>query len=172
MVSLFFICGCSIKYQDIAPEKNSPRVQLLKKEILSLSKNIDKIEAEDLAIFSISYSKKLANDYHITLSPLFQNFLINIGLRKKGYCYNYANDLLKALLKRGYKSFDFYRVIYKKGTMFEHNAILIRAKNSKVSGVILDGWRNAGKLYFSKIENDKEYKWKIFYKAYPKFCNR
>lgn len=159
--------GCSVKYVDTKVEPHSKRVQLLTKELLSLSKNVSKKEAKDLAMFALSYTKVLANRYHIVLSPHFQNFLINIGLKKKGYCYNYADDLTKALVKRGYKSFDIYRIIYKKGTFFEHNAVLIRARGEKSSGVVLDGWRDAGRLYFSKIEDDKEYKWKIFYKAYP-----
>ncbi len=155
------MCGCSVKYDVVSP--SSSRVISLEKELLSLSPHVSKKEAKDLSVFALRYTKILANRYHIAISPRFQNFLINIGLKKRGYCYNYANDLAKALLKRDYKSFDFYRIIYRKGTAFEHNALLVRAKDSNSSGVVLDGWRNAGRLYFSKIENDKKYKWRIFY---------
>jgi len=161
---VFSFFGCSIKYKEINTTPNDPDVQKLSYMISSLDSSIDKNEAKDLALFCIPYTKQLANSYGLVLSPNFQNFLINIGLKKKGYCYNYADDLGYALVKRGYKSFDIYRIIHKKGSIFEHNAIMITPHYTTQKGVVLDGWRKAGKLYFSRLKDDKEYSWKIFKK--------
>ena len=159
---LIFANGCAIKYKNIKPIDNSPKVTKLQKLLTSLSPTIDKNEAHDLAVFANYYTKKLANEYDLVGSPNFQNFLINIGLKKKGYCYNYAFDLADALKKRGYKTIDFYWISHKKGTIFEHNAVLATPKEYNTNGVILDGWRNAGELYFSLLKNDKEYQgWKL-----------
>ena len=163
--SLFFISGCAIKYKNIQPTDNSPKVLKLQKLLTSLSSTIDKNEAHDLAVFTNYYTKKLANDYDLVGSPNFQNFLINIGLRKKGYCYNYTFDLAKALKERGYKTIDFYWISHKKGTIFEHNSVLATPKEFNTNGVILDGWRNAGDLYFSLLKDDKEFgNWKLMSK--------
>jgi len=161
---ILLLSGCSIKYKNISTPSDNKKVLKLTKELTSLDNSIDPYEAKDLARFSISYTKKLANSYGLVLSPNFQNFLINIGLKKKGYCYNYADDLGYALVQRGYNSFDIYRIIHKKGTMFEHNAIMITPHYTIQKGVVLDGWRDAGKLYFSRLKDDKEYSWKIFKK--------
>ena len=160
---LFLFTGCSIKYNKVQVSHNNPNAIKLTNMLTSMDKSIDKNEAKDLAVFSLRYTKELANSYGLVLSPNFQNFLINIGLKKKGYCYNYADDLGNALVKRGYKSFDIYRMIHKQGTMFEHNSVMITPHYTTKKGVILDGWRNAGKLYFARLKDDKKsYDWKIF----------
>ncbi len=165
IVFLVLFNGCAIKYKNIQTSYADKNVQKLKKMISSLSPTIDKNEALDIAHFSISYTKELANQYKLVGSPKFQNFLINIGLKKKGYCYNYADDLANALLHRGYKSVSIYRAAHKRQTYFEHNCVVITPKERNDIGVILDGWRNAGKLYFDYMKDDrKNYNWKIFQK--------
>jgi len=161
---VFVFSGCSIRYSNITVTQNDPKVLQLSTMISSLDDSIDKKEARDLALFAIPYTKKLANSYSLVLSPNFQNFLVNIGYKKKGYCYNYADDLGYALVKRGYKSFDIYRIIHKRGSIFEHNAIMITPHFTTQKGVILDGWRDAGELFFSRLKDDKDYDWKIFKK--------
>ena len=162
----FFIAllfsGCAIKYDNISINKTDTKVSKLSSKLQSISQSIQKDEAKDLAQFSHYYTKVLANRYKLIISPNFQNFLINIGIKKKGYCYNYADDLAAALLKRGYKSFKFYRIIHKQGTMFEHNAVLVSSHDKGFFGVVLDGWRDAGELYYSFLKDDSNYDWKLF----------
>lgn len=161
LLSLFF-SGCAIKHDNITINKSDKKIKKLSNTLQSLSESINPDEADDLAKFSASYTKILANKYKLLVSPNFQNFLINIGIKKEGYCYNYADDLVYALSNRGYESFKLYRVIHKKGSMFEHSAVLVRAFDKESSGVILDGWRDAGELYYSLLKDDKSYDWKIF----------
>ncbi len=157
--------GCAIKYKNVQSSYHDDSVQKLSREIASLSPTIDKKEALDIALFSTSYTKRLANSYHLVGFPKFQNFLINIGIKKKGYCYNYANDLASALLHRGYKTVSIYRAAHKRFTYFEHNCVVITPKERNDIGVILDGWRHAGTLYFDYMKSDrKHYNWKIFQK--------
>ena len=164
ILALFFFDACAIKYKNIHSTVQDKDVRKLTKMLTKLDKSIDKQEALDLALFSTSYTKHLANKYGLVISPNFQNFLVNIGVKKKGYCYNYADDLGSALLKRGYKTFDIYRMIHKRGTIFEHNSIMITPLWTNKKGVILDGWRNAGTLYFSRKKDDTDYDWRFFKK--------
>ncbi len=62
--------------------------------------------------------KKLANDYNIIPPALFHNSLINMGLKEKGYCYHYANDLLKYLKTKDYKSFHLKKSCFTKRSIF------------------------------------------------------
>ena len=158
----FLMTGCAIKYKNVKLVSKSPKVVKLEKLLCSMSPTVDKKEAHDLSVFANYYTKKLANDYELVGSPNFQNFLINIGFKKKGYCYNYAFDLADALKKRHYKTMNFYWITHKHGTIFEHNAVLVTPLETNQKGVILDGWRNAGELFFSRIEDDKEYNWKLY----------
>jgi hypothetical protein len=42
----------------------------------------------------------------------------------------------------------------------EHNALVIIKKGGSIDeGIVIDPWRNSGKLYFCKIKDDKKYKW-------------
>ena len=165
IIVLVFFNGCAIRYKNVSSSYQDKDVQKLYKEISSLSNTISKDEALDIALFSTSYTKKLANSYHLVGGPYFQNFLINIGLKKRGYCYNYADDLAAALSHRGYQTVSIYRAAHKIHTIFEHNCVVITPKERDDIGVILDGWRDAGKLYFDYMSRDrKNYNWKIFKK--------
>jgi len=165
IIVLVLFNGCAIKYKNVASSYQDKDVQKLSSEISSLSNTISKDEALDIALFSTSYTKKLANSYDLVGSPKFQNFLINMGFKKKGYCYNYADDLASALSQRGYETISIYRAAHKQYTYFEHNCVVITPKDRNDIGVILDGWRDAGKLYFDLMSRDrKNYNWKIFKK--------
>lgn len=162
---LFFVTGCSVKYKnEYSSEKKllNEQMKILSSLIVSTSSKIDENEAKTLAYEAINYSKKLANDYEIVSPALFHNSLINLGLKKKGYCYHYANDLKSYLHSKKFKSFKIIKVVSNKGKYFEHTSLMItRDDISFKNGIILDAWRNSGKLYFSKVKDDKKYKWEI-----------
>ena len=163
-LTIFLFTACSIKHNDIKPNSINLTAKMQKLSILiqSLSKEIKKEEANSIAYESISYSKKLANDYNIIPPALFHNSLINMGLKEKGYCYHYANDLLKYLKTKKYKSFYLTKVVSQRGQYFEHTSIIITRDNIKFEdSIILDAWRNSGILFFSKVKNDERYDWEI-----------
>jgi len=170
-ISLFMLpfimifTSCAVKYDTLHPYHDTSRVILLQNKLQSLSTSVNPREAQDMSVFALNYTKVLANKYEVILSPNFHNFLINIGLKSRGLCYNYADDLSLALKQRAYQSFRLYRVIHKKGTIREHSAVLVRAKDRDDKAVILDGWRNSGILYFSYLKDDSNYNWKIYWQV-------
>ena len=160
---IFIFVGCSFKNQNI-DMNNSTNINLKTKElnlmINELSNTIDKNEAKDLAYQTIIYSKKLAKEYKVETPALFHNTLINMNIKKRGLCYHYANDLLKYLKTKQYKSFKFIKTIANRNEYFEHTAIAITTKNVDFkNSIVLDAWRNTGDLFFSKIKDDQRYKW-------------
>ena len=157
LLSILFV-GCTSNQ----PIPNVQNIKIQKLESLLNSLHIDKKEAKDLAKKSITYSRTLAKEYNLVKPPLFQNFLVNIGLRKKGLCWQFAYDMLSFVKKQNYKSFDYYIGGANVGDYWrEHNVLVVTCRGCKFQdGILLDPWRDSGDLYFSKIKDDKEYKWK------------
>ncbi len=157
LLSILFV-GCTSNQ----PIPNVQNIKIQKLESLLNSLHVDKKEAKDLAKKSIIYSRTLAKEYNLVKPPLFQNFLVNIGLRKKGLCWQFAYDMLSFVKKQNYKSFDYYIGGANVGDYWrEHNVLVVTCRGCKFQdGILLDPWRDSGDLYFSKIKDDKEYKWK------------
>lgn len=125
------------------------------------SKRIDKHEANDLAKSSIYYAQKLAKDYKVVSPPLWQNSLVNLGLKERGLCHEWSSDLWVYLMRKNYKSLEFHHIGADVGSYFEHNALSVSAKGLGVKkSIVLDAWRDSGKLYFIEIDRDKKYVWR------------
>lgn len=162
---LFFITGCSVKYKNehLNEEKIfTKQMQNLYLLVQASSNKIDKKEAKLFAFEAITYSKKLAKEYEVIAPALFHNSLINLGLKNKGYCYHYANDLKSYLDFKKFKSFKLLKIVSKRGEYFEHTSLILTRDDIEFkNAIVLDAWRNSGKLYFAKIKDDKKYDWEI-----------
>jgi hypothetical protein len=107
--------------------------------------------------------KRLTEEFELTSPPLWHNFLVNLGIKKRGLCYHWSDSLYIYLHQKNYKNFDFYLIGSNIGEYFsEHNALLVVKKNalSIRNGIVIDPWRESGELYFSKLEEDKKYDWR------------
>lgn len=163
LISTFLFLGCSSKnYTITKSEKNEieTKIDLLAKEVETLSKRVDKEEAYSVAFNAVTYSLYLAKEYKVVEPALFHNLLVNLEIKERGLCYHYANDLLIYLKSKKYKSFDFIKIISNQDTYFEHTSIAITTNHTSFkNSIVLDPWRDCGRLYFSKIKNDNKYKW-------------
>ncbi|MCP4969456.1 MAG: hypothetical protein GY932_02535 [Arcobacter sp.] len=159
---IFIFNACSTKYENINLKQEQKNIIKLTNKILRLSNHIDKEEAKRFSYETINYSKTLAKNYKVTTPALIHNTLINLNIKQKGYCYHYANDLINYLKDKKFKSFYFKKVVSKRGEYFEHTAlILTRDDISFHNSLVFDAWRNTGDLFWSKIKDDKKYKWEI-----------
>jgi len=161
---IFTFIACTNKSQNINFEEKKSlytKTLILSKKIEALSNNISKEEAKEVSKEAIVYSKYLANKYEIIKPAIFHNTLVNLQLKEKGYCYHYANDLLKHLQEKNFQSFYFIKAVANKGEYFEHTSlVLTRDDISFENSIVFDAWRNAGELYFSTVKDDKKYEWK------------
>lgn len=156
---LLLLAGCSVKRPTAQENLNS--IKRLSQLLQHKSKGIEPREAEDLAKSSILYAQRLAHDYKVVAPPLWQNTLVNLGFKKRGLCYEWANDLWGYLNAKHYKSLELYYIGANIGSYFEHNAIAVSAKGEGIKkSIVLDAWRNSGKLYFIEIDKDEKYDWK------------
>lgn len=172
-IILLILTGCSVKYEHVALDRNNTlqvkkfdeetvlNIETLSEMIQALSVEINPQEAQNLAHQTIYYAMHLANEYDLVSPPSFQNYLVNQKQRERGLCYHWAKDILAYLKKEEYPTLGIYEVVSNKGEyFFEHHAISITAKGRPFDeGILLDAWRNSGTLFFTRIKEDKEYRW-------------
>ncbi len=159
---LFIILFSACSTKNVSYIKTENKTNSLYKIVSISSKKIDKDEAKNFSKDVISYSRFLAHSYGVNTYALFHNTLINLGIKEKGLCYHYANDLLSFLKSKKYKSFEFKRIISNRNEYFEHSALILTRKDiSFENSIVLDAWRDTGDLYFSKVKDDKNYEWEL-----------
>ena len=156
---VFFFASCLCISAASASDAYS--IRKLSEALVALSPDIDRGEAEQLSVSAHTTARSLARQYHIVLNPEFQCFLINIGLRKRGYCGHWTRDIGERLKDLKFRTLALHWGAYKPGTTGESNCVVITARNQGFQdGIVLDGWRRAGRLYWAKVTKDDEYQWK------------
>ncbi len=169
--SLIFSSCSSVKYTSLHTKEDTPKIERLKNMLIEIGGN--KQEAAELATLAVTYSKVLANRYNLVSPPSYHNFLVNSGQRERGLCYHFVEDLAPEINARGFKSFEFKWGRANANKLNEHNVIVVLKKGSKdfKNGIILDAWRNSGKLYFTKVKNDPKYNFKEWEEGNRKIAN-
>jgi len=131
----------------------------LRNEIIALSpRTVDAHEAELLSFTAHTMSRQLAREYGVTGDPAIHNFLINIGAKKRGICADYTRDIGARL-----KELHFKTLVLHWGAAFakeseENNALVITARDQPfLDGIVLDGWRRGGRLFWCRVKDDHEY---------------
>ena len=162
IVAIGVMSGCSLTpLPKLSPTKQAQRIDALTRMLQELSPMVNPQEAQDLAKTAVLRAKELGKSYEVVSPPLWHNMLVNIGVKRRGLCYHYSEDMLRLFLKKKYTTFEFYMVGANIGEYFEHNAIVVSAKKeSYKEGIVLDAWRNSGNLFFDKVLSDKKYEWK------------
>ena len=94
----------------------------------------------------------------MVLNPEFQCFLVNIGLRKRGWCGHWTRDIGERLKELKLKTLVLHWGVAYPGTSGENNCLVVTARNQPFQdGIILDGWRRAGRLFWCPVKKDDEY---------------
>ena len=144
-------------------DKYSDQVLRLKKDLESLSNDLDAKEAFLIANTAIRFSMVLANQYELVRPPLLHNHLVNAGTKKRGICFHWTQDLIKRLRELDQKSFDFHcGIAYADSWLrITHSSVIISAKGKAFEdGIVLDPWRNSGRLYWISVKKDR-YPWQL-----------
>src|SRR5215471_4934857 len=133
------------------------KAEKLTDELAALSPRVNRDEAKLLADCAFATVTKLRREYRMFGTPIFNNFLIYHGLRKRGYCYQWSEDLLLALDKLNLKSLEVRWAEHDPNTWRENNCLVVTAKGQAFNrGIMLECWRHLGHLYFGPIASDWE----------------
>lgn len=113
-----------------------------------------------LAQTVLSTTDELARDYRVQPPALWHNFLVNVGMRERGLCCHWTQDLFYAIEALALKKYDVFWGVSRYGSWREHNSVVITAAGQAFeTGVVLDPWRNAGDLYWTPVAGDA-YRWR------------
>jgi hypothetical protein len=155
--SILFVCAfLPLANQALAKDERS--IRDLSKALVALAPDVDPKEAELLSVTAHTTARSLARDYHVVLNPEFQAFLVNIGARKRGWCGHWAQDIGARLKELKPKTLVLHWGVAYDHTSSENNCLVVTARNQPFQdGIILDGWRRAGRLFWCRVKKDDEY---------------
>jgi len=162
MVVLLYGCSTITAPIDLPPDAEKQRIADLGDAIIALGDDIDADEARRAARIAIEYSQQLAIEYDITGSPIYHNFLVNIGARSRGLCIDWTSDLKARLQQERFRTLDLHWAIANYRTTFslEHSTVVVSSPGASLQqGLVLDAWRNSGDLYWSPTLEDRGYVW-------------
>ena len=174
LILVVLLIGCTRANQSEAPtsypriEANDHhdttyqhRVAALQKDLAALNHQTDWIESERVAETAIGYSSYLAEEYELVRPAILHNVLIRLGLKDRGLCYHWTEDLINRLQELNLKSYQLHWGVAHQGSeLREHNSVVITARGQAFEkGMVLDPWRNSGDLYWALIKFDR-YPWK------------
>ena len=142
------------------PEAFCEKVQALQQDLAALDRQADLLEAKQVAETAITYSNQLAKEYRLVRPPVLHNVLIRVGLKDRGLCYHWTEDLLQQLQSLDLRTYQIHwGVAYRGSELREHNSVVITGKGQAFEqGIVLDPWRNSGELYWALIKIDR-YPW-------------
>lgn len=130
--------------------------QALMNQIAARSPNVRPEEAARVAECVYNRARELRREYGVIWPPLFNNVLINSGIRKRGLCFQWAEDLLVTLDALKLTSLELHWGEAYAGTWQESNCVVVTAKAQPFStGIIFDCWRHSGHLYWTEVGADK-----------------
>ncbi|EEX08026.1 putative lipoprotein [Ruegeria lacuscaerulensis ITI-1157] len=145
-----------------APPARSDDVARLAAQIRALGPEVDPGEAQRAARIAYAYTAQLAQEYQITDPPLIHNAKVNKGLRRRGLCWHWAEDMERRLKQEEFRTLTLHRAIANADNPFriDHStAIISRRGDSMYDGVVLDPWRYGGVLFWSPLREDTRYDW-------------
>jgi hypothetical protein len=139
------------------PRSDLTNAEALANQLAALSPRVDRTEAKLLADCAYATVSQLRRQYHMFGTPIFNNFLIYHGLKKRGYCYQWSEDLLIALDALRLTSLELRWGEANPGNWRENNCIVVTAKGRPFrSGIMLDCWHHLGHLYFHPVVSDAD----------------
>ena len=97
------------------------QAQLLVNQIAALSPSVRPEEGRQLALCAYASASQLRRVYGVVWPPLFNNFLVNSGIRKRGLCFQWAEDLLVRLDALKFTSLELHWGEADAGTWQESN---------------------------------------------------
>ena len=137
-------------------------IDALAREIRALGAKVDPAEADRAAQVAYAQTFRLSREYGITDPPLVHNTKVNAGLRPRGLCWHWAEDMENRLTQENFETLSLHRAIANSDNPFriEHSTAIISARGDGMyQGIVLDPWRKGGRLTWTRTREDTHYKW-------------
>jgi len=132
----------------------------LRTQIAALSPTVSPDEARQVAYTAYMTGRELHREWRVAWLPGIQNFLVNIGKRKGGLCFQWATELLVRLDALKPQTLELHWAESGPNTGAEHNVIVVTARGQPFGeGILLDLWRYSGTLVWTHVGTDPDYRW-------------
>ncbi len=163
VLALMGAAACSSPYAGGTPPPGTTQdIAALEQAILALGPEVDAEEAARAARIVYDHTHRLAIEYQITDPPLVHNTKVNMGLRPRGLCWHWAEDIETRLAQENFQTLDLHRAIanHDKPLRIEHSTTIVsRAGDGMFDGIVVDPWRLGGVLFWAPTREDAEYDW-------------
>jgi hypothetical protein len=168
---LFIVIGCvhagnreiTGQGEDVSDfHYDSQRISQLQNDLMKLANTVDPEEARLVAEEAILYSRKLANRYLLVHPPLLHNIFVNLGIRDRGLCIHWTEDLFGHLIDLQLKTYEVHWGIAHHHNLFwrDHSSVIITLAGEPFEkGIVLDPWRHSGELFWVPV-NEDTYPWR------------
>ena len=135
--------------------------QALTRALQMLGPEVDPEEATRAATVAYSETWRLAKLYEIEDPPLVHNSKVNLGLKPRGLCYHWADDLEKRLKQERFGSLELHRAVANwDNLLLEHSTVILSQRGQSLyDGIVLDPWRLGGTLFWVQTLKDSRYTW-------------
>ena len=132
----------------------------LRTQIAALSPTVSPDEARRVAYTAYMTGRELHREWRVAWLPGIQNFLVNMGARKGGLCFQWATELLVRLDALKLQTLELHWAESGANTGAEHNVIVVTARGQPFGeGILLDLWRYSGTLVWTHVGTDPDYRW-------------
>jgi hypothetical protein len=137
------------------PRENLASAEALANRLAALSPTVNHDEANRLAQCAYATVCQLRRQYRMFGTPIFNNFLVFHGIKKRGYCYQWAEDLLLALDSLKLTTMELHWAEAHAGNWRENNCVVLTAKGQPFDrGIMLESWKHFGHLRWGPIAGD------------------
>jgi hypothetical protein len=151
LTAVLLLTGCV----HVPPPATPAQIKSLQTALLQLSPEVQETEAAVVAVVAHDYPRELARQYRLVRPPLWHNLLVNVGLKKRGLCYQWAEDLAAKLQSGEHRSLALRWGVARPGSFREHNTVVITARQQPfTAGVVLDPWRRSGAIFWGAVATD------------------
>ena len=158
---LVALAACGDIPPDERPVPTELEIAKLAEGIVALGPDVDPEEAMRAARISFEHTRALAIQYEIVDPPLIHNTKVNMGLKPRGLCWHWAEDMEKRLKAENFETLVIHRAIANATNWrIEHSTAVISQRGDDMyKGMVVDPWRTGGTLTFTPTVEDPDYDW-------------
>jgi hypothetical protein len=148
-------------FRNASAARHADEIAKLTRTLTDLGPGVDPAEAARAARAVYTYVDQLVEEYEINDPALVHNTKVNMGLKPRGLCWHWAQDLDIRLQMENLKTLKIFRAIANYDNIrLEHSTTLLGVPGGSLQdAIVLDPWREGGELFWMSARADTRYDW-------------